>query len=265
MMATEDILTRILAARRRSVAAARERVPVPALEHRLARRGAVRGFGAALQRPGVRIIAEIKRASPSRGDIAPGLDVGLLSRRYREGGAAAISVLTEPEWFKGGLEDLEAARAATDLPVLRKDFLFDRYQVLEAAAHGADAVLLIARMLDDETLKDLLGYAASLGLEALVEIHDRAEARRVAAMDAPLVGLNNRDLRTFGVDRDAAAILAREFPADRVIVAASGIRGPEDIRRARNAGLRCFLVGECLAGASDPVARLRALRQGEPS
>jgi indole-3-glycerol phosphate synthase len=208
----------------------------------------------------VRIIAEIKRSSPSRGELRATLDVPAAARGYAAGGADALSVLTEEDHFGGSLADLVAARAASGLPVLRKDFLTDRYQLYEARAAGADAVLLIAAALDRGALRDLAGLAAELGLCALVEAHDAEELDAAAASGAPLVGINNRDLRTLEVSLQTCLRLAPLVAPGRVVVAESGIHGPEDVRLLASSGIRAFLVGEHLMLSSDPVGALRALK-----
>jgi indole-3-glycerol phosphate synthase len=223
----------------------------------------VRSLAAALRQPGaVACIAEIKRRSPSAGWIREGADAADIARRYAGGGAAAISVLTDAPFFGGGLDDLRAARgavAASGTPLLRKDFVIDRYQVAEARLHGADAVLLIVAALDHAALAELLAAAGHYGLEALVEAHDAAEAARAVAAGAAVIGVNNRDLRTFTVDRDLALTLRAEIPRDRVLVAESGIRDAADVARLCAGGVDAMLVGETLMRAPDPGAALRAL------
>ena len=253
-----SFLTSILDAKRAELAHAKTRVSQSQIERfAAARRDAPRGFAAALDRPGVRVIAEIKRASPSLGDIRPDLHPGDLALAYQNGGAAAISVLTEPAFFKGSAKDLKRAREFVELPVLRKDFILDPYQVYETAAMGADAMLVIARILDDETLQSLLALAHGIGLETLVEIHDEADAKRIAGLAPPLVGINNRDLAHFQTDPDRAVRLAARLPRGTAVVAASGIHGETDIQQSLAAGLRRFLVGETLVRADDPAALLK--------
>ncbi len=209
---------------------------------------------------GPRIIAEVKRRSPSKGAIREGADPVAIARAYEAGGAAAISVLTDARSFGGSLGDLEAVRAAVGLPVLRKDFIIDEYQLLESALAGADAVLLIARALPGDTLPRLLGEAAALDLEALVEVHDEAEMAAAAAAGAAVIGINNRDLGTFAVDPGVTGRLARLAPPGVVIVSESGIATAADLRSLAAAGAKAFLVGESLMRAEDPAAALRALR-----
>ena len=252
-----SFLDQILSAKREEIAAARNLKPQAEVEALAAKRDDFRGFAAALARPGVRVIAEIKRASPSRGDLRPDLHPGDLAAAYQAGGAAAISVLTEPAFFKGSAKDLKRARDVVELPVLRKDFILDPYQVYETAAMGADAMLLIVRILDDETLASLLALAHGVGLETLVEIHDEADARRLAGLAVPVVGINNRDLAHFHTDVDRAARRAGQLPRGTAVVAASGIHDAAAIQQTLAAGLRRFLVGEVLVRAPDPAALLK--------
>jgi indole-3-glycerol phosphate synthase len=204
------------------------------------------------------VIAEVKRASPSQGPIAPGLDAAAQATAYQRGGAAAVSVLTEPTRFAGSLDDL-AAVSATGVSALRKDFIVDRYQIWEARAAGAAAVLLIVAALDDRTLAGLHDEAALAGLDALVEVHDVEEAARAAAIGARIVGVNARNLRTFEVDPEAFARLRASLPAQALAVAESGISTPEQIREAAACGADAVLVGESLVRAADPAAAVAAL------
>jgi indole-3-glycerol phosphate synthase len=204
------------------------------------------------------VIAEVKRASPSQGPIAPGLDAAAQATAYQRGGAAAVSVLTEPTRFAGSLDDL-AAVSATGVSALRKDFIVDRYQIWEARAAGAAAVLLIVAALDDRTLAGLHDEAALAGLDALVEVHDVEEAARAAAIGARIVGVNARNLRTFEVDPEAFARLRASLPAQALAVAESGISTPEQVREAAACGADAVLVGESLVRAADPAAAVAAL------
>lgn len=208
---------------------------------------------------GVRVIAEVKRASPSAGAIDGGLDAAAQARRYAGAGAAAISVLTDGPGFGGSLEDLRAVRGAVRVPLLRKDFVIDRYQLLEARLHGADAALLIVAALAPEALRELLAACAPLGLAALVEVHERAELEAALAAGARIVGVNNRDLRTFAVDLATGERLLPLLPPEVKGVAESGVRTPEDARRLRAAGAANLLVGEALVRAADPGRLLREL------
>ncbi|HVV16516.1 MAG TPA: indole-3-glycerol phosphate synthase TrpC [Polyangia bacterium] len=254
------ILDDILARTRADLAARRAARPLAAVEAAAAQMPPTRSLARALRQPGaITCIAEFKRRSPSAGWIAEGADPAAMARAYAAGGARAMSVLTDGPFFGGSLVDLAAARAACGVPVLRKDFVVDRYQIAEARAGGADAVLLIVAALDDPELRALLAAVAEAGLEALVEAHDEAEVARAVAAGAAIVGINNRDLRTFTVDRDLAARLRPRVPADRIVVAESGIRDAADVARLRAAGVDAMLVGETLMRAPDPAAALRAL------
>lgn len=221
-----------------------------------------RGFAAAL-RDGdrLRVIAEVKRRSPSKGALAPDLDPAALARTYQAAGASCLSVLTDVEHFGGSADDLAAARGAVDLPVLRKDFTVSVNDVLDARLMGADCVLLIAAALDDAELADLAALAAGIGLDALVEIHDERELERALThTSGALVGVNQRDLVTFEVDQERAVRMASVIPADTVRVAESGVRGPEDARALADAGYHAVLVGEHLVTAPDTAEALEALR-----
>jgi indole-3-glycerol phosphate synthase len=221
---------------------------------------APRGFAAALRRPAeVRLLAEVKRRSPSAGDIRPGADPAEVARAYVQGGAAALSVLTDREYFGGDLEFLRAVKGAVDVPVIRKDFLIDPVQVWEARAAGADAVLLIARILDQPLLHDLHGLARDLGMDVLVEAHTEAELERALQAGATLVGVNNRDLDTFVTDLDLSLRLAPRVPPRITYVAESGIRTADDVDRLGAAGVDAILVGESLMRQADLTAAAAAL------
>jgi indole-3-glycerol phosphate synthase len=213
--------------------------------------------GALTGDPGLRVIAEFKPASPSRGSIRPDADVRAFARAFEAGGAAAMSVLTEPEFFGSGLDRLEAARTACSLPLLRKDFLLDPVQIDEARASGADAVLLIVALLDDARLRDLMQAAAGRGMASLVEAHDRAEAERALTAGAGLLGVNQRNLNTFEIDPGLVERMLPTLPRGVPVVAESGLRSREDLRRLHAAGCRAFLVGTTLMEAPDPAAALR--------
>ena len=220
---------------------------------------AARDFGGALRSPGVvRVIAEFKRRSPSAGWIREGADAGVIGRGYAGSGAAAISVLTDGDWFGGSLDDLRAVRAAVDVPVLRKDFVVGAGQVWEARAAGADAVLLIVRIMSDVLLRALLATACDAGVAALVEVHDEAELDRALDAGAGIVGVNNRDLSVFRTDLSVSERLAAQVPADVVLVGESGISAPADVERLGRAGVDAVLMGETLMRAGDPGAALRA-------
>ncbi|GEJ59375.1 indole-3-glycerol phosphate synthase TrpC [Anaeromyxobacter diazotrophicus] len=255
------VLDGIMARKADEVAARRAARPDRELEAACRERPPARDLAAALSAPGgpVRVIAEVKRASPSAGAIAAGLDAVEQARRYAAAGAAAISVLTDGPGFGGSLDDLAAVRAAVPIPLLRKDFVLDRYQLLEARLAGGDAVLLIVAALPDEALRRLLEDAAALGLAALVEVHEERELERALAAGARLVGVNNRDLRTFAVDLAQSERLLPRLPPGVKGVAESGVRTAADARRLRAAGAVNLLVGEALVRAADPGALLREL------
>lgn len=208
----------------------------------------------------INVIAEIKRASPSKGDLGLNATVGETASAYARGGAVAISVLTEEDYFRGSLADLRAVRRAVTLPVLRKDFIFDDYQVYEAAGAGADALLLIVALLDDETLLRLRTITETeLGMDALVEVHTREEMKRAAASGATLIGVNNRNLHTFEVSTDVSLDLRKEAPPNAVLVSESGLRNGSDLKRLREAGYKGFLIGESLVASPDPESALREM------
>jgi len=260
------ILDRILAAKRQELERRRLEEPLGILRTRLAQAAPpTRSLAQALRGPSLGLIAEVKRASPSRGVLRADLDAQALARTYASGGAAAISVLTEEQHFQGSLGDLEAVRAVLDgrggprPPVLRKDFLFDAYHLFEARAYGADAVLLIVAILDPALLAELLALARTLGLECLVEVHDERELEWALAADAQIIGINNRDLRTFEVDLAVSERLRPLIPRDRVVVAESGIHTRADVQRLRALGVNAVLIGEALVTAGDPAAKIREL------
>jgi indole-3-glycerol phosphate synthase len=251
----------ILARKRDEVSAARRAVPEGELRARAREAPAPRPFEAALSPRGgpVRVIAEVKRASPSQGAIRAGLDAVAQARAYAAAGAAAISVLTDGPGFGGSLADLAQVRAAVEVPLLRKDFVLDRYQLLEARAHGADAALLIVAALDPASLRELFDACGELGLAALVEVHDEAEVAVALRAGARIVGVNNRNLSTFAVDLAVSERLLPGLPGHVRGVAESGVRSADDARRLRRAGAANLLVGEALVRAADPGALLREL------
>jgi indole-3-glycerol phosphate synthase len=259
-------LDRIVAAHR--AAAAEDTRPLSALVAEAEAMAPTRGFAAALRRAStggadgrhLAVIAEVKRRSPSKGDLNPGLDPAVTARAYAAGGAACLSVLTDVEFFGGSPADLQAARAAVDVPVLRKDFTVSAADVCDARLMGADAVLLIAAALDDSELGDLHGLAGQVGIEALVEVHDEAELERALEVGAYLVGVNQRDLVTFAVDNDRAVRVGKAMPASVTRVAESGIRGADDARALADAGFDAVLVGESVVTAADPAGAVAALR-----
>jgi indole-3-glycerol phosphate synthase len=258
-----DFLSQILETTRLDLDARREGVPLSRLEAAARERKRETGaFARAIATPGISLIAEIKRASPSKGDIRPDLDVAETVRTYERAGARAISVLTEERHFHGSLGDLRMARATTGLPLLRKDFIIDDYQIWEAAANGADAVLLIVAALDDEQLERLLAEAGRAGLDALVEVHDRAEAARATDAGAGLIGINNRNLATFKVNLDTTFDVLKSVAEEVLVVSESGIGKHEDIVRLEGAGVDAVLVGETLVRARDTEAKIRELFSG---
>jgi indole-3-glycerol phosphate synthase len=263
---TPDLLAAIVAATRARVAARREYVPTSVLERQARSRATEAGrFRAALTRPNrVNVIAECKRRSPSRGVLRRDYDPPAIARAYETHGAAAVSVLTEPGFFDGSLDHLAAVRAAVELPLIRKDFTVDEYQILEARAAGADAILLIVAALEPAVLRRLFESARALGLDALVEVHDERELENALAAGATLVGVNNRNLRTLRVDLEASRRLAPLIPEGIVRVAESGIRSGRDVAALQQAGYGAFLVGEQFMAAEDPGAALdQLLREAE--
>jgi indole-3-glycerol phosphate synthase len=253
------ILDEIMAVGRRRLVEAKAQTRQSELEAYPRYKQPRRGFAAALRGRRPAIIAEVKKASPSKGIIRPDFDPVGVARSYAHAGAAAVSVLTEPEFFQGRLSYLAAIRGAIELPLLRKDFLFDVYQVIEARAWGADAVLLIVAVLDDRLLRELLATASALGLDALVEVHSEDEVDRAAAAGATLIGVNNRDLRTFVTSLATAERLRSSIPASAIAIAESGIETVADVNRLRCAGFDAFLIGEAFMRAPDPGAALRGL------
>ena len=256
----QTILDQIVSAKRQEVARARAAVPEALLREQVAAAPPVRDFvGALRQGPPIRLIAEVKKASPSKGVIRADFDPVAIARIYEQHGASCISVLTDEPYFQGSLEYLRQIRAAVSLPVLRKDFIIDPYQVVEARAAGADAVLLIAECLDDELLTRLHAAILALGMTPLVELYEPANLPRVLAIGAELVGVNNRDLRTFHTDLEHTLRLRREIPADRVVVGESGIRTRGDVERLQAAGVQAMLVGETFMARADVGAAVDEL------
>lgn len=254
------ILDEIAASTRKRVEAARARLPLEALQEiaHAAEPGA--DFAAALAQPGLRFICEIKKASPSKGLISPDFPYLELARIYEAGGADAISCLTEPQWFLGSDEIFQEVRSAVSLPVLRKDFTVDPYQIWQARAMGAGAVLLICALLDTRTLGEYLHLAHELGMAALVETHDEEEIRQAAEVGARIIGVNNRNLKDFSVNFDNAARLRDLIPADSLYVAESGVSSPDDVRSLAQLGADAVLMGEVLMRAPDPQALLAEMQ-----
>jgi len=250
-----SILERIVAAKRAEVAAAKQRAPAVKLDAA----PPVRDFVAALRARRPAVIAEIKRASPSKGLLRENFDPAAIAKSYQEGGAACMSVLTDREFFQGAPEHLSAARAACALPALRKDFLIDPYQVMEARALGTDCVLLIAACLADAEMRELETLALSLGMAVLVEVHDARELERALALRTPLIGINNRNLRSFETRLETTLDLLPRIPADRLVITESGILSRTDVHRMRERGVHAFLVGEAFMRADDPGTELKKL------
>jgi indole-3-glycerol phosphate synthase len=255
----QTILDRIVAARRESVAHRKRVLPEVALKIASNQAAPPRDFAAALSGPGTNVIAELKKASPSLGIIRADYHPARLAPDLENAGAAALSVLTEEEFFLGSLAHLKEAKKATQIPILRKDFIVDPWQVWETRAAGADAFLLIVAVLDDATLGELLALGRSLQLEPLVEVHSLPELRRAVAAGARIIGVNNRDLHTFRVRIETSLELIREAPDDCVAVSESGLQSPDDLARLRDAGFDAFLIGEHLMKSADPAAKLREL------
>jgi indole-3-glycerol phosphate synthase len=253
------ILARILEAKRAEVAAAKDRSPLTDVEARARSAPPPRDFVAALRAREPAVIAEIKKASPSRGVLRAQFDPAAIARSYEAGGAACLSVLTDAQFFQGALADLGAARGACALPVLRKDFVVDPYQVFESRAAGADCILLIAACLGKSEMQELERVAQRLGMAVLVEVHDAAELETAFALDTPLIGINNRNLNTFETQLETTLELLPRIPGERLVVTESGILSSADVRRMRDAGVRAFLVGEAFMRAPDPGAALTHL------
>jgi indole-3-glycerol phosphate synthase len=255
------ILRKILARKREEVSARRSRDSLGSLEQRIAEQSPVRGFSRALQErvaaaePAV--IAEVKKASPSKGVIRADFQPGQIAASYQAGGASCLSVLTDVDFFQGADSYLQEARAACELPVLRKDFTVDPYQVIEARAIGADAILLIVAALDDDQMRELAAVAAQVGVDVLVEVHDRAELERALELETPLIGINNRDLHTFETRLETTLELLPYIPGDRLVVTESGIHTAEDVALMRNHQVYGFLVGEAFMRAPEPGEKLR--------
>jgi len=251
-----DILNQIVAVKRQEVDAALQRKPLAEMradaESRVLTRDFVGAMRARIAAGRAAVIAEIKKASPSKGVLRADFEPADIAQTYAEHGAACLSVLTDQQFFQGRIDYLKQARASCPLPVLRKDFIIDAYQVYESRAIGADAVLLIAACLDDAQLRDFEAIARSLDMAVLVEVHDAAELARALALKTPLIGVNNRNLKTFEVSLDTTLALRHELPADRLLVSESGIQSRDDVLRLAAAGVNAFLVGESFMRADDP-------------
>jgi len=259
------MIEQLIAAAREGVEERRRRTPQEGLESRLPGRGHDRPFNEALVRPGLSLIAEFKRRSPSAGEISSTATVAEQVGAYERGGAAALSVLTDERHFGGSLEDLRAARAACDLPILRKDFIVDSYQLYEAAVNGADAVLLIVRALGDDQLRPLYEEARGLDLDCLVEVHDGPELERALELDADVIGINNRNLDEGTVDVSTTYELMRDVPAGKTVVAESGISAREELEELDRVGVDAVLIGSALMRAADPEALARELTGADES
>lgn len=257
------ILDKIMARKREEVAARRARTSLGVLEGRISEQGPPRGFAAALQARAAEgqpaVIAEVKKASPSKGVIREDFQPAQIARSYQSGGATCLSVLTDIDFFQGADEYLQQAREACELPVLRKDFTADPYQVVEARAIGADAILLIAAVLDDGQMMELAATALEVGVDVLVEVHDRQELERALELATPLVGVNNRNLHTFETSLDTTLELLPHIPAQRLPVTESGIHTVDDVARMREHNVNAFLVGEAFMRAPQPGEKLREL------
>jgi len=253
------IIDELIDGAREGVNARKRDLPVAGLEAQLSARGEDRPFQEALVRPGLSLIAEFKRRSPSAGDIAPGAEVGTQVAAYERGGAAALSVLTDTPHFGGSLDDLRAARGAATLPIIRKDFIVDPYQLYEAAVYGADAVLLIVRALSDRELRALYEEARAIDLDCVVEVHDADELERALEVDAAVIGINNRDLDEQRVDIQTTFELMPDVPAGKTVVAESGISGREELFELDRVGVDAVLIGGALMTAADPELKTREL------
>jgi len=258
-----DILRKIVATKRDEVAAGKAARDLASLRREAEARGGQRDFVAALrgaaEARGAAVIAEVKKASPSKGVLRADFRPAEIAASYERHGAAALSVLTDARFFQGSRTALEAARAACALPVLRKDFMIDAYQLVEARAMGADCILLIAAILDDAELADFEATAQALGMAVLVEVHDEAELERALRLSTPLIGINNRDLRTFEVSLDTTLAMLPRVPPGRLVVSESGIHAPGDVAHLRAAGVHAYLVGEAFMRAPDPGVALASL------
>ena len=254
-----SVLDRIVEARRSEVEHRKKVLPLTALKYGVKAATPVRDFSAALGRPGLNIIAELKPASPSRGVLRDPFEPAALAGGLESAGAAALSVLTESEYFRGSLKNLRDARKAVLLPALRKDFIFDDWQVWEARANDADSFLLIVAALGDAELTGLIALGRELGMEPLVEVHSREELERALAAGAKLIGVNNRDLRNLAICAETSFELIDHIPEECIAVSESGLRTHDDIRKLRSAGFDAFLIGEPLMLAADPASALEAL------
>lgn len=263
-MTKRDILSEIVSRRLELVREAEATMPLAELKSRINPEREKRSFAQSLRRDfdAINIIAEIKRRSPSKGVIKGEIDIAQMARAYQDGGASAISVLTEPEYFAGSLADMIEARKNVSIPVLRKDFIITEYQVYESAAAGADAILLIVRCLDDAQLEGFFALAKSLGMDALVEVHDEADIERLSCIRARIIGINNRDLKTFDTAVTTAIKLSGRLKNYQLPVALSGINNSSDIRLSKSYGISSFLIGESIMRSENPREFIRSLKGG---
>ena len=256
---TKSILDRILVNKKREVARQKQVVKLSSLQECIARRKAPLAFAAVLKGDGIRLIAEVKKASPLKGVLRPYFDPMALAKTYAENGAAAISVLTDTEYFQGSPEHLAAIRQAVNLPLLRKDFIYDEYQVYESAAYGADAILLITAILEPKQLEKLLAASRRLGLGSLVEVHDEEDLKKALDAGAEVIGINNRNLKTLEVDLNTTLRILPFVPADKTVVSESGISRREDINRLDRWGVDAVLIGEALVTARNVAKKIKEL------
>ncbi len=257
------MLDNIVTHTRRRIEASQGRLPLPELKNRIGRADPPRHFQKALKAAGFGLIAEVKRASPSKGRLRPNLDAAEMARLYARAGANAVSILTEPDFFQGSLEDLKAAREAMNLPLLRKDFILEPYQVYEARVCGADAILLIVAILTPEKLSQLLSLSQELGMDTLVEVHQEAEVDTALKAKASIIGINNRNLTDFSIDLKTTLNLRPLIPPEVLVVSESGIHSHADLELLRQAGVNAVLIGEALVTSADPLAKIKELL-GQP-
>jgi indole-3-glycerol phosphate synthase len=257
------VLNKIVTQTRHRIEVSQSRLPLAELKNRIGQADPPRHFQKVLKVAGFGLIAEVKRASPSRGSLHPSLDAANMARLYARAGANAVSILTEPDFFKGSLEDLKAARQAMKLPLLRKDFILESYQVYEARVSGADAILLIVAILSPEKLGQLLALCQELGMDALVEVHQQTELETALKANARMIGINNRNLNDFSVDLKTTLSLRPSIPSDILVVSESGIHNHKDMDLLRQAGVNAVLIGEALVTSPDPAAKIKELL-GQP-
>ena len=259
MSVMEQKLDKIVARKKEEVEQRKVSLPLARLKERITPQEAPKDFASALRGDNIRLIAEIKRASPSRGVLCDHINPAELAQIYYQGGAAAISVLTEANFFLGSISDLELTRKAVDLPLLRKDFIFDPYQVYETRAYGADALLLIVAILSQTELEELLSLSYSLGLRCLVEVHNESEVERAIKSHTEIIGINNRDLTTFAVDIRTTQRLRPLIPDEKIVVSESGIRNRDDVEKLEEWGVDAMLIGEAFVTAGDILDKMRQL------